>query len=148
MLRVAMQRVAKALLSGGSNDDFVATLKAHLRIGDRQIRIDNHSRLGSTYEDVYVNFINLPTSIARAGGGAEAENNRMSFWIRGFDKKDPAASAPTGKVKIELSNTTLPRAYMLRAKSGPPDVIAGYLADFLNKVVAEVPPHFTHTHST
>jgi hypothetical protein len=29
--------------------------------------------------------------------------------------------------------------------TAPPSVIAKYLADFINKIVAEVPPNFTHT---
>ncbi len=144
MLRAAMQRVAKSLLKGGSSVDFIAALQARLHIGDRQVRIRGEDFRGQ-HDAVYVNFINLPSGIGGAGGGAEAENNRMSFWINGFDKKDRAAPAPTGKVKVELANSALPRSYMLRAKSGSPDAIATYLADFLNKVAAEVPPKFTHT---
>lgn len=125
--------------------EFVDYLRSLLDIGDRQIRLENYSRLGDTYADVYVNFINLPEGIGGAGGGAEAENNRTSFWIYGFDKSDPHASAPRGKVKVVLSNTTLPREHRLRAKTAPPEKIAQYLANFLNKVVREVEPRFTHT---
>lgn len=41
--------------------------------------------------------------------------------------------------------STLPREYALRAKTGTPSQVAQYLAIFINKVVQEVPPKFTHT---
>jgi len=126
--------------------DFIEEVQRQLRIGDRQISFRNHSTLGgSSYAEVYVNFINLPRSIGGAGGGAEAENNRSSFWVRGFDRSDPHAPPPRGKVKIEMANSTLPREIRLRGKTGTPQQVARYLADFLNRVVREVPPRLTHS---
>jgi len=108
----------------------------------RIVRV-RHQHMGAV-DAVYVNFINLPLGTGD-GSGAEAENNRMSFWIHGFDKHDANAPPASGKVKIDMANSALPRAYKLRAKTGTPDQIAAYLVAFLSKVVAEVPPHFTHT---
>jgi len=125
---------------------FVELLKSYLSIGDRQVGIRVSKSLGlKRNDDVYVNYINLPKGIGGAGGGAEAENNRMSFWVWGFGVD--GAPPPTGKVKLEMSNSALPRTYKLRGRTAAPAAIARNLADFLNKVAAEVPPHFTHTRS-
>lgn len=121
-------------------------LQKLLQIGDRQISVENE--FCKRFDDVYVNFINLPKGIGGAGGGAEAENNRISFWIHGFDKKDPDALPPFGKVKVEMANSALPRNYRLRGKTAAPSVIVKYLADFLNKIVQEVEPKYTHTEQT
>jgi hypothetical protein len=123
---------------------FVEALKSHLKLQGRQARVSVSKGMDFVKdESVYVNFINLPSGVGGAGGGAEAENNRMSFWVRGFGVD--SAPPPSGKVKVELSNSALPREYKLRAKSGPPAAIAKYLADFINTVVEKVQPHFTHT---
>jgi hypothetical protein len=95
-----------------------------------------------------VNFVNLPTSAERAGGGAEAENNRASFWVEGF-QYDPAV--PVATVKVDQGSNVFHRPWLgapgvpFRAKSGSPDAVARYLAAYLAKVVATVPPRFTHT---
>lgn len=112
----------------------------------RQIRISNrHAPNRRRTDAVHINFVNLPPSVVGGGGGAEAENNRMSFWVEGFDREDEHAPPPTGKVKVEMATSALPRDYKLRAKTGTPERIAQYLADFLNKVAREVPPKFTHS---
>lgn len=136
--------------SGGSNGaaDFDALLRQYADVGDRQLYVRHEHRLGGPthyYESVYVNFVNLPSGVGGAGGGAEAENNRMSFWIYGFNGSDPHAPPPNGKVKIEMANSALPREYRLRGKAGTPEAIAKYLGEFLTRVVREVPPMFTHT---
>ena len=130
--------------------DFEGLLRSALRFTPSRARVTvrHEHRLGGPshfYESVHVNFVNLPEGAGGGGGGAEAENNRMSFWIHGFYGAEPHASPPSGKVKIEHANSALPREYRLRGKSGKPEVIAKYLADFLNRVVAEVPPRWTHT---
>ena len=128
------------------SQDFIDMLHKYLDIGDRRIITRNlHTLGGKRYDSVYINFYNLPEGLGGAGGGAEGENNRMSFWVEGFDKDDPHAPPPTGKVKVKLSNSALPRSYNLRAKTAEPEKIAKYVAEFLNKVVREVPPKFTHT---
>jgi hypothetical protein len=128
----------------GSAEHFVEMFQSHLKIGDRYVVARVEASWGpKKVEDVYVNYINLPKGIGGAGGGAEAENNRMSFWVRGFG--EAGAPSPTGRVRVEMATSALPREFKLRAKAGPPDAIAKYLADFLSKVAAEVPPKFTHT---
>ncbi len=120
---------------------FIAELESLLNLDGRRI-IVNRPILGSS-ATVYINFINLPEGVGGAGGGAEAENNRMMFSVGDFTKE--GGPPPSGKVKVEMKLSMLPREYKLRAKSGPPQAAAKYLADFINKVVKEVPPHFTHT---
>ena len=124
-----------------SSVEFIALLKSHLQQNRMQIRIRNYETSPSARNSVYVNFINLPEAIAGTSG-AEAENNRMSFWIEGFGRNLPMKD---GMVKVQMHNSALPREYRLRAKTATPEKIAQYLADFLNKVVKEVPPNYTHT---
>lgn len=135
----------------GANE-FAAALKEQLALQGRQVMIRVGESWGPGKEnDVYVNFVNLPEGVGGAGGGAEAENNRMSFWVRGFGANN--APPPSGKVKVEMSNSSLYRGesysrenrVALRAKSGAPGAIAKYLADFLNKTISTVPPRYTHT---
>jgi hypothetical protein len=123
---------------------FVDALREHLQIGDRYISSRVESSWGPRKdEEVYVNFVNLPIAVVqrREGGGAEAENNRASFWIRGFG----TAGAPASRVKIECSNSVFSPAHKLRAKTGSPAAVAKYLAEFLNRIARDVPPRFTHT---
>ena len=124
---------------------FARDFERALKLGDRHLTIRVQNSLGGPQHgsSQYVKLINLPKGIGEAGGGAEAENNRMSFWVEGFTTN--GGSPKSGKVKVEMATSALPREYRLRAKTGAPAVIAKYLADFINKVVAEVPPHFTHT---
>ena len=142
-----VQRVATRFAAeGGGSEEFIKMVESNLSLQGRRITFDNESRLvGNRYDSVFVNFINLPTGKGGAGGGAEAENNRMSFTIEGFGKDTPHSPPPTGKVKIEMRVSALPREYKLRGKTGTPAQVAKYLADFLNKVVKEVEPRFTHS---
>jgi hypothetical protein len=130
-------------------DDFVQLL-ASMTPADRQTSIRFQKSFAGERGggSVYVNFINLPQGIGGAGGGAEAENNRASFWIHGF-QYDP--SVPVAKVKVDSNNNVFHRSWLgapavpFRAKSGSPTVVAKHLADYLARVVATVPPRFTHT---
>lgn len=143
----SVQKVsARFAAEGGGSEEFIKAVEAHLNLQGRQIRFDNVSKLaGTRYDTVFVNFINLPKGIGGAGGGAEAENNRMLFSIGGFGRETPHSPPPTGKVKIEMLVSAMPREYRLRGRTGTPAQVAKYLADFLNKVVKEVEPKFTHT---
>lgn len=133
--------------SGGS-EEFIKMVESNLNLQGRQISFDNVNRFapkGKQFTMVHVQFINLPTGVGGAGGGAEAMNNRMTFSIEGFGGETPNSPPPTGKVKIEHRTSFLPRANNLRGKTGTPAQVAKYLADFLNKIVKEVEPKFTHT---
>lgn len=119
-------------------------LISSLQPADRQTRIRFDPSLAGERGggSVYVNFINLPPGIGGAGGGAEAENNRASFHVRGF-AHDP--TIPVSKVKVEQSNNVFRRTVPFRARTGSPEVVARHISAYLANVVATVPPHFTHT---
>lgn len=143
-LKVVEQAIVRGTTEPGAIEFVETLLEGFRHNNDRQLYVVIDQSWGSQkVDDVNIRFINLPPRIGAAGGGAEAENNRMSFWVKGFSSDN--APPPTGKVKINMSTSSLPRTHTLRAKSGAPLAIAKYLADFLNKVVAEVPPLFTHT---
>ena len=140
ILRVAGKHQAAEAMSAKAFMDSVSSQYK----GGRVLRVNGGPLRGT--DSVFVNFFNLPGDVLKPGqGGAEAENNRMMFIISGFDPKDANAPSPSGKVKIELSISALPRDYKLRAKTGTPEAIAKYLVDFLTKVTKEVEPKFTHT---
>lgn len=126
---------------------FVEELRGHLRLQGRHIsiRVTPLRLVRDQADDVYINFVNLPEGVGGAGGGAEAENNRASFWVRGFGFN--GAPTPTGKIKVELSNSVFRMEGIpnMRAKTAAPGVVAKYLADYINKIVETVPPNFTHT---
>jgi hypothetical protein len=92
---------------------------------------------------IAVNFINLPQERhkERRGGGAESENNRMLFWISGFNE-DP--SDPVDRIKIEQSVNSIRGSRNMRAKTASPDKIALYLAKYINEIAESVPPNLTH----
>lgn len=135
-------------MTTAGSSDFIDLVRDHLDVGDRVVRFNNVSRLaGVRYDTIYINFFNLPEEVVarREGGGAEAENNRMMFTVSGFGRETEHSPPPTGKVKVELTVSAFPRSLSMRAKTGTPEAVAKYLAAFLNKVVAEVEPHYTHT---
>jgi hypothetical protein len=131
--------------------EFAAALQGLLSVGDRQVRIRAEPSWSPGHGDsVYVDFVNLPQGVGGAGGGAEAQNNRAQFYVRGFGANGAAAS----KVKVEMATSALysgagapsrETRVSMRAKSGSPGAVAKHLADFLNRVAAEVAPRFTHT---
>src|ERR1700679_225461 len=88
-----------------SATEFAADLQNRLRLEGRQARVQVETGWGPQKEEsVYVDFVNLPKGIGSAGGGAEAQNNRASFWVRGFG---PASPREAEKVKVEQSTSSL-----------------------------------------
>jgi hypothetical protein len=85
-----VQRVATRFAAeGGGSEEFIKMVESHLNLQGRQVHFENRSRLaGDRYDTVFVNFYNLPTGRG-GGGGAEAENNRMSFCDRRFRQGNP-----------------------------------------------------------
>jgi hypothetical protein len=130
-------------------NEFVALLSS-LAPGDRRTVARFQPSLGGERGggSVYVNFVNLPPDVGGSGGGAEAENNRASFWVNGF-AHDPTVPAAT--VKVEQAASVFHRPWLgapgvpFRAKSGSPEVVARYLAAYLARVASAVPPRFTHS---
>lgn len=127
----------RRLASGDlTSNDFVKLLKSKVDIGDKVLDTDNYNQFDQSYSTVYVSFFNVPKAKAL---GATGMNNRFQFKVEGFGKgeNDP----PRGKVKVEA--TSRARAFenhKLRAKSGTPEAIATYLANFINTVSKEVEP--------
>lgn len=123
---------------------FVDLVQESLNIGDRFIRFNNVCKLvhPHRYDNVFINFVNLPSNDVNTANGAEAENNRMSFEISGFDEYNPTLNDPSivGKVKIEMRTNSIGRQYNLRGKTATPEKIAEYLTNFLNEIAAKVPP--------
>ena len=84
----------------------------------------------------FINFYNLPIDLVC--DRAEKENNRLMFCLR--QKGD--------KFQLEHSVNNLSRQYQLRGKTASLEKLIQYLAHFLQKVIAEVPPNYTHTKMT
>ena len=67
------------------------------------------------HSSIAINFINLPPNRVkeRRGGGAEAENNRMMFYVTGFDE---GQDDPVEKVKVVLSVNSISGADGLKGR--------------------------------
>lgn len=124
-------------------EEFKAALDGMLRTkaGDRHTYVKVDSSFGAD-PTVWVTLINLSKDVVSGPSfGAEGENNRVMLGVDGF-KKD---GSPASKVRVEARVSAIPREYKLRAKAASPAKIAAYIADFIGKVVKEVPPKYTHT---
>jgi len=134
---------------------FIEVLRERLSLlvhEDRFVVADLTPRLGPPgpgRASVTVTFVNLPESRVRErrGGGAESENNRMLFMVRGFN--DPPHDAdPSARVEAEqlVCNVGHPGsgAKKMRKKTADPDKVATYLANYINDVAATFAPQFTH----
>ena len=119
--------------------EFANLLKQKLNPQGRRVTIQIKGPMGGL-DTVWVTLINLPEEVKAPG--AEAENNRMSFSVDGF--APDGGPPPTLKVKVEMRVSAL-SGQKLRSKSGPPEVIANYLAQYINNIISTVPPKFTHT---
>jgi hypothetical protein len=137
-----------------SADDFITILRESLSPlvhAERTVYADFKSSRGFTtrpgQSSVTVQFYNLPESRVRQrrGGGAEAENNRAMFWIHGFDED---SATPVAKVKVEHSVNSIGRpdhwAPKRKGKSGSPDKIATYVAEYINEIAEQFEPNLTH----
>ena len=137
-----------------SADEFITLVRDNLSPlvhAERTVNADFKSSRGystrSGQSSVAIHFYNLPTARVKEkrGGGAEAENNRMMFWIHGFEAD---SSTPVAKVKAELSVNGIGRpgnwAPSMRAKTAAPEKVALYVADFINEIAEAFAPNFTH----
>ena len=137
-----------------SADEFVTLLQSYLSPlvhSDRCVNASFKSSKGFTNRPgqsmLAINFYNLPSARVkeRRGGGAEAENNRMLFMVHGFDED---SASPVVKVKLEQSGNGIGSsgnwAPKMRAKSGEPDKVAAYLANYINEIAGMFFPNFTH----
>jgi len=137
---------AKATPGALSAIEFATVLREKAdKIKDHILKIDVKTQgTGS----VYVNYYNLPSS--HAGGGAEAQNNRLMFKIDGFDRVNPDAPAPAVSLETSVNGIMfgptmedrkkVNQKARLRGKKATPAKIAEYLAQHLNMVASEIPP--------
>jgi hypothetical protein len=116
-----------------SPEEFKKLLEGQLKPNGRFIEVSVTKPLHNE-QLVFVTLINLPEELGKKRD-VEGMNNRLQISI---DLTRP-------KVKVEQMSSVLPREFKLRGKSGTPAQIAKHVADFLNKVVQEVPPKYTHT---
>jgi hypothetical protein len=136
-------------------DQFILSLQAGLSPlvdAERTVYAQFQTSLAREGGSVYVDFVNLPTPRVeqRRGGGAESENNRTTFWIRGFDKS-PADDVDEVRVEQAKNGIYGPgspsregRSPNLRSRTGSPEKIAAYLARYINDVAENYPPSYTH----
>lgn len=130
-----------------------AALSTHVQT-NRTVRAEFRAGLapGPGRGYVIVDFINLPIERfrERRGGGAESENNRMTFFAEGFGRteSDPATKVSIRQLKNGIYRHGFPsrenRAPDLRKKTATPDKAATYLANYINNIAAEFEPNFTH----
>lgn len=109
--------------------------------GDRKV----FTRYTEGYEtsQLFITFINLPSAVY--SNGAEAENNRITFEVT-FPCQGNYYSKPVepGMARVNTLVMTV-KAKKLRGKTASQEVIAKYIADYLNRIVEEVSPNYTHT---
>lgn len=122
----------RSAASGALSSKQFAEIIQRADIKDRQLYIRPRS-LGQS-DMMFINFYNISKAIAGAGG-ADNENNRQMYAVKGFDPKDE--DAPVEKVKLELSVNMLPRDKAFRARSGKPAAIAAFLVSHIEKMVRE-----------
>jgi hypothetical protein len=121
---------------GMSAEAFITQLEAMLRLREKT---GFGARPNQPYPKLMVvKFVNLKPPYQKA----EAEANLFTFFIRGFDESDP--KVPTEQVRIEAERPP-PGFKLLRAKTAKPEVIAGYLADYLNGVVSATRESYDRT---
>lgn len=125
--------------SDKAKKDFIAEVEKQLQIKDRVIRWNMGALRSHDDDAIYVNFFNLPN----AKGGAEAENNRVMLEIEGF--QSPKAKLKVGERVNMLGDWGTKPPFKLRGKTGTPQVIARTVAQYLNRIVKEIPPKFTHS---
>lgn len=116
-----------------SAQDFKGMLEKLLKPNGRIVNVNTPKAL-HTEQMAFVELINLP--VGKDGNGAEAVNNRMLFSVSDFSQP---------KVTVTQLTSNLPREWKLRAKTGTPEQVAKHIATFVNKVVQEVEPRWTHS---
>lgn len=119
-------------------------LRAKLELlTDRRVVIDCHN---DTHQ-VFINFVNLPLDVWQKalGGGAEVENNRIMLTVLFPQPKNwYEKEVKDGTVRVSLSVLHI-KTEKLRGKTGNPEKIAQYVADYILNIANTVPPHFTHS---
>ena len=115
---------------------FCDYVKKHAKVGKKYLSCDNYNQFNKAYDVIHITFINLEGT----PGGAAAMNNRYQISVEGFDRS-LGLPPPKGKVKCQ----TMTRAswafgdLKLRGKSGNPDAIAKYIADFISELAKTEP---------
>jgi hypothetical protein len=126
-------RLTEAATMGSK--EFVKEVERLTNLNGKWMKLDNYNKFNQRYDHVIITFINVPGG----GQGAQAMNNRYQITVDGFGagEDDPP---PKGKVKAaELSGAYFAKQQGLkkmRAKTGTPDKIAKYVADYISKLAA------------
>jgi hypothetical protein len=133
--------------------EFLADLKSKLSplvTDDRYVLASSSPSLGFHGRGrgtAQVTFVNLPYERVRErrGGGAEAENNRMLFMVRGFNSGPASEEEGVEQVQVEqLVNNVSPRSENMRRKTASPDKVASYVAAYINRAAETHEPRLTH----
>jgi hypothetical protein len=117
-----------------SNEFINAIEKANLK--GRILRF-NKTSLGMS-DTIFINFYNVPGGEGKAGGGAEAENNRVMIAVSGFDKKD--LDKQVARITVDLRISFFPKARGFRGRTTRPEVGAEFIISFLEGVANEFEP--------
>lgn len=118
--------------NGSPEENFIADLRSRLDIGDRFVNM-RVPYPGS----VHLQFYNVPTTHQGRSHGADQENNRIMLTFSGLN-------GPKAKVEATVLGPSFGGPdWRLRAKSGTPDKIAEYAAEFLNRAAQKKPYGFT-----
>lgn len=118
--------------NGSPEENFIADLRSKLDIGDRFVNM-RVPYPGS----VFLQFYNVPTTHQTRSHGADQENNRIMLTFSGLN-------GPKAKVEATVLGPSFGGpAWKLRAKSGTPEKIADYAAEYLNRAAQKKPYGFT-----
>jgi hypothetical protein len=121
-----------------SSKEFVKAVERQVKLQGKYINLDNYNQFNHKYNTVIITFVNIKGQPG-SWGGAQEMNNRYQITVEGFGagEDDPA---PRGKVKAqELSGAYFAKQQgvgKMRAKTGAPDKIAKYVADYISKLAA------------
>jgi len=130
-----MSRLTEAATMGSA--EFVKAVERQVKLNGKYLNLDNYNKFNDRYNNVIITFINIPGG----GGGAQAMNNRYQITVDGFGA-GPDDPPPKGKVKAkELTGAYFAQQQGLkkmRAKTGTPDKVAKYVADYIS-ALADTP---------
>lgn len=118
-------------------NEWIGNVKKLLKLDGRVIRFTENLE----HNRVWINFYNLLDVGSSKYSGADLENNRVMLKVLfpGHHGHYDGV-VKEGKVRVNLSVSALPfKNYKLRGKTASPEKIAEYIAEYFNRIVAEIP---------